>query len=73
MALIERAGQILRSFLSRDTETLFRAFTAYVRPLLEFCIFNIEYLTYKDRLSVLRLESLELRRLKAELIMCLKF
>jgi len=94
-----RAGQILRSFLSRDTETLGRAFTTYVRPLLEFCtpiwspssvgmIVHIEsvqcsftkklpyrymkYLTYKDRLSALRLESLELRCLKADLIMCLK-
>jgi len=92
-----RAGRILRSFLSRDTETLVRAFTTYVRPLLEFCtpiwspslvgmIVHVEsvqrtftkklpymkYLTYKDRLSVLRLESLELRRLKADLIMCFK-
>jgi len=32
-----RAGQILRNFLSSDTETLVRAFTTYVRPLLEFC------------------------------------
>jgi len=29
-------------------------------------------LTYRERLSVLRLESLELRRLKADLIMCFK-
>ena len=32
----------------------------------------MKYLTYKDRLSAFRLESLELRRLKADLIMCFK-
>lgn len=32
-----RAGQILRCFLSRDIETLLRAFITYVRPLLEYC------------------------------------
>jgi len=34
-----RAGQIglLRCFLSRDTETLVRAFITHVRPLLEYC------------------------------------
>jgi len=31
-----------------------------------------KYLTYKDRFSALRLESLELRPLKADLIMCFK-
>ena len=32
-----RAGQILRSFLSRDTETLVRAFTTYVRHQYFLC------------------------------------
>ena len=32
-----RAGQILRCFRSRDTETLIRAFITYVRQLLEYC------------------------------------
>ena len=92
-----RAGQISRCFLSRDTETLVRAFITYVRPLLEYCtpiwspysvtmvkrvesvqraftkkLPDMNGLTYRERLSVLRLESLELRRLKADLIMCFK-
>ena len=33
---------------------------------------DVNGLTYRERLSVLRLESLELRRLKADLIMCFK-
>ena len=32
----------------------------------------MKYLTYKERLSVLSLESFELRRLKADLVMCFK-
>ena len=36
-AHMRAAGQILRCFLSRDTETLVRAFVTYVRPLLEYC------------------------------------
>ena len=33
---------------------------------------DMNSLTYRERLSVLRLESLELRRMKANLIMCFK-
>jgi len=33
---------------------------------------DMNSITYRERLSVLRLESLELRRLKADLIMCFK-
>ena len=33
---------------------------------------DMNSLTYRERLSLLRLESLELRRLKADLIMCFK-
>jgi ribonucleases P/MRP protein subunit RPP40 len=32
-----RACQILRCFASKDPEILFKAFTTYVRPLLEYC------------------------------------
>ena len=32
-----RAAMILRSFQSRDCKLLFRAFTVYVRPILEYC------------------------------------
>jgi len=32
-----RAGQVLRCFLSCDTETLVRACITYVHPLLEYC------------------------------------
>jgi len=92
-----RAGQISRCFLSRDTETLVRAFITYVRPLLEYCtpirspysvtmvkrvesvqraftkkLPDMNSLAYRERLSVLPLESLELRRSKADLIMCFK-
>jgi hypothetical protein len=92
-----RARQILRSFLSRDTETLLKAFNTYVRPLLEYCtpvwspctaglvkrlesvqrVFtkklpNMSKLSYEERLSALNLESLELRRTKADLLMCYK-
>ena len=83
--------------MSRDNETLVRAFITYVRPLLEYCtpiwspysvtmvkpvesvqraftkkLPDVNGLTYRERLSVLRLKSLELRRLKADLCV-LKF
>ena len=32
-----RASLILRTFKSRDPNLLFKAFTAYIRPLLEYC------------------------------------
>jgi len=32
-----RASLILKCFLSRDSKLLFRAFTVYIRPLLEYC------------------------------------
>ena len=32
-----RANQIIRCFLSRDIESLTRAFVTYVRPLVEYC------------------------------------
>ena len=32
-----RAALILRSFATRDSTNLFKAFTTYVRPMLEYC------------------------------------
>ena len=32
-----RASLILKAFLSREPNLLFKAFTVYVRPLLEYC------------------------------------
>jgi len=93
----QRAGLILRCFKSRDPFVLFRAFTVYVRPLLEYCspvwcpvykteIIKIESvqrrftkrlrglacLSYKDRLQFLSAETLELRRLKQDLLTLFK-
>ena len=33
----QRAGLIIRCFKSRDPQILFKAFTVYVRPVLEYC------------------------------------
>ena len=33
----QRAALILRCFKSRKPDVLFRAFTVYVRPILEYC------------------------------------
>jgi len=92
-----RAYLIHKCFLSRDTSTLVRTFTTYVRPLLEYCsciwsphfkngIYKVESvqrnfakrlrgmsdLSYSDRLAALNLPSLELRRLRNDLIWCYK-
>ena len=88
----QRSSLILRSFTSRDTNSLVRAFKVYVRPILEYNsqvwspiamkdIMAIEKvqkrftkkipgcknLTYHQRLNKLNLESLELRRIRADL------
>jgi len=87
-----RGNMILRCFESRNRRCLVKAFTVYVRPVLEFNspiwspyliklinrIENVQrsftkrlpglkHLTYAQRLTVTKLESLELRRLKADL------
>ena len=92
-----RVRLINKCFISRDRPTLVRAFTTYVRPLLEYAshvwspyhiadILKIEAvqrrfskalpglaaLSYSDRLAVLDLESLELRRLHLDLILTYK-
>ncbi len=88
---------ILRTFSSRNCDLLTKAFTTYVRPLLEYCspvgnpytLCNIRKIesvqrtftkrleglsmcTYKERLEKLNLETLELRRLKNDLVVCHK-
>lgn len=93
----QRAGLILRCFKSRDPQLLFRAFTVYVRPLLEYCspiwsptyksdVNKIEavqrrftkrlrgftYLSYFERLRILHADTLEVRRLRLDLIMMFK-
>jgi hypothetical protein len=93
----QRAGLILRCFKSRDPFVLFRAFTVYVRPLLEYCspvwspvyktdvtkiesvqrrftkrLRGLACLPYKDRLQFLSAETLELRRLKQDLLTMFK-
>jgi hypothetical protein len=93
-----RASLILRSFISREPSVLFKAFTVYVLPLLEYCspvctpvykgdidliervqrrftqrLRGLEDLTYADRLLALgQAETLEIRRLKVDLIMIFK-
>ena len=92
-----RASLILRTFKSRDRYLRFKAFTVYVRPLLEYCspvwapvyktdigiiervqrrftkrLYGLCSLSYVERLNVLGAETLELRRLKCDLLMVFK-
>ena len=89
-----RAALIFKTFCSRDPLLLFRAFTVYVRPLLEYCspvwapvyksdieliervqrrftkrLVGLRNLSYIERLSSLNAETLELRRLKQDLVL----
>lgn len=89
----QRARLIIRCFRTRDPHLLFRAFAAYVRPIVEYCspvwspvcksdIIKIEsvqrrftkslkdcnHLSYADRLKYLRSDTLELRRLRNDLL-----
>ena len=82
-----RVNLIHKCFISRDIATLVRAFTTYVRPILEYGsviwspyhvneidkvenvqrrytkrIAGLRDLSYADRLNVLQLESLKIRR-----------
>ena len=86
-------GLLFTCFVTRDADTLIRAFKVYLRPILEYTsniwsptqiglidklelvqrrftkrIPGFESLLYSERLSLLDLESLELRRLPADLI-----
>ena len=55
-------AELLRLFTTIDSVQ--RSFTKY--------LLGLYHMSYVDRLAVLRLESLELRRLKADLIFCIK-
>jgi len=93
----QRANAILRCFASRDNKLLVRAFTTYVRPLLEYNsvvwspylkqdierlenvqrrftkrLVGLKHVEYAERLQRLNLHSLELRRLRSDLIWCYK-
>jgi hypothetical protein len=93
----QRSNCIYRCFLCRDVCWLMKAFTIYVRPILEYAssIWNPTYvtlidklekvqrnftkrlpgfhnITYGERLKLLRIDSLEHRRLKFDLILCYK-
>jgi hypothetical protein len=92
-----RTNLILKCFISRDIKTLVRAFTVYVRPIVEYasCVWSPYHVCdvtrvesvqrsftkrlpgycdtdYKSRLLLLGLDSLELRRLRQDLIFTYK-
>jgi len=92
-----RANLIHKCFMSKEVSLLCRAFTVYVRPLLQYasCVWSphlikdierlervqrrftkrlrwLSTLTYKDRLQLLGLQSLESRRLQFDLIYAYK-
>ena len=92
-----RANQVMRCFQSKDSRLLVRAFTTFVRPILEYCspvwsprlkadIVKVERVQrrftksipgmcdrpYSDRLLDLGLDSLEVRRIKSDLVWCYK-
>jgi len=92
-----RCSLIHRCFLSRDRDTLLKAYATYVLPLLEYasCVWSprllqdiravesvqrrftkrlrgMRNLSYEERLVALHLESLESRRLRADLVMTYK-
>ena len=92
-----RAYLILKCFKTRNPIILVRAFTTYIRPIIEYCspvwsphqtmliksieniqkrftkkISNNSCLSYSSRLQLLGLDSLELRRLKHDLVICFK-
>ena len=92
-----RACLILKCFVSRNVSMMCRAFSVYVRPILEYCspvwsphltkdIESIESvqrrftkrlsglfnLSYVERLELLRLQRLDVRRLIADLIFMYK-
>ena len=88
-----RANLVHKCFVSKDTNTLVKAFTTYVRPLLEYasCVWspcnivnikkvesvqrrftkrlpNMATLNYASRLSAVNLDSLQVRRLRTDLL-----
>ena len=92
-----RIGILFRGFATRNVEILKKAFTVYIRPVLEYAsniwspcyakyinsienvqrhftkrISSISHLPYQERLAILELEPLELRRLKSDLTLYYK-
>ena len=92
-----RSNLIFKCFLSRDNETLVRAFRTYILPLLEYNssiwsphlikdirliesvqrrftkrLSNLSGKSYCERLNILHLERLDVRRLRADLILTYK-
>jgi len=90
----QRSALIFKCFTSRDPFLLLKAFTTYVRPLLEYAscvwspfqlhfidkiesiqrrftkrLYGLSNFSYEARLSYLCIDSLEVRRLKADLTM----
>jgi hypothetical protein len=76
----QRSGAIFRGCVSRNLTLMRKAFVTYVRPILEYnsCIWNPSHkhltdtienvLSYPERLAALNLDTLELRRLRMDLI-----
>lgn len=93
----QRSALILKCFNSRDPHLLMKAFTVFVRPLLEYAssvwcpykatfinkiesvqrrfskrLHGISKMPYTERLQFLKVETLETRRLKADLTLYYK-
>ena len=92
-----RAALIHKCFISKDVDTLVRAYKTYVRPILDYasCVWSpyrittiklvesvqrrftkrlsgYSNLAYRDRCAQLNLETLELRRLRQDLLFTYK-
>ena len=92
-----RSILIHKCFLSRDRNSLLKAYAVYVRPLVEYSsqiwsphckkyindlesvqrkftkrLPGLQHLNYTQRLNVLKLETLESRRLRADLVFLYK-
>jgi len=52
----QRASLIMRCFKSRDPVILFRAFTVYVRPIIEYCapVWSPCYITYISKIETVQ-------------------
>ena len=99
--IVVRAKQcdalILRCFYTRDPKLLIKAFTVYVRPLLEYCcsvwsphlmclinciedvqrnftnkLKGMGNLSYDERLKILNIDRLDIRRIKFDLLLFLQ-
>ena len=93
----QRLFLLYKCFITKDSALLIKAFTIYVRPMLEYCsqvwspytkhdvdriesvqrlftkrLRGFEGLSYPERLIKANLNSLELRRVRADLILCYK-